>query len=440
MFGSSRNTKSPSRKRFWPFGRKKQKDNLPAETVSEEEVITETSTDAVPEAVNNNLQQTSETSETSSIDASDEMLSVPQAEINNGALLKNEQLTEENFDDTTKLSINKTIETKEEDTKKATGLFAKIRFGLRKTRNSFIKGIENLFLGKKKIDGDLLEELEMQLITADLGIEATTSIIEHLTQQLRRKELHDADAVIASLKKELLEIIKPCAVPLIIDRSKKPYVILVVGVNGVGKTTTIGKLARQFQQQNHKVMLAAGDTFRAAAIEQLQAWGERNKVPVIAQHHGADSASVIFDAYQSAKARNYDVLIVDTAGRLHNKSHLMAELKKINRVLARLDDTSPHEVMLIIDAGTGQNAISQATLFNDAVRLTGITFTKLDGTAKGGIVFALAKKLKLPVRYLGVGEQVNDLQPFSATAFIDALFADFMCREQLQEEEHKSES
>lgn len=312
----------------------------------------------------------------------------------------------------------------EEMQEKGQGFFARMRSGLTKTRQSFIGGVATLLVGKKEIDDELLEDLEMQLITADIGVKATTDIIESLTQKMRRKELSDIEALMFSLKQQLISIIEPCSQPLVIDCSQKPYVILVVGVNGVGKTTTIGKLANQLKREGNKVMLAAGDTFRAAAVEQLQEWGSRNEVPVIAQEgHSVDSASVIYDAYEAAKARQYDVLIVDTAGRLHNKDHLMSELKKVKRVLGRLDEASPHEVMLVVDAGTGQNTISQATLFNETVQLTGMTLTKLDGTAKGGIVFALAKTMQLPIRFLGVGEQIDDLRPFSAGEFVDALFA-----------------
>lgn len=415
MFKLKSNKKSSGRRRFWPFGQKKQAEDQPHESVpDEQQKIAETSTDAPSENADHSIQQAS------TEHRSDNLEQQPVTEDERSTEIFQEK--EKNSDSTITSSTDPKTEAEDEIIKKPTGLFSRMCSGLLKTRSAFTRGIEGLLFGKKKIDDELLEELETQLITADLGIEATTDIIEHLTEKLKRKELKDSNAVITALKTELLKIVEPCCEPLMIDQRKKPYVILIIGVNGVGKTTTIGKLTKQLQQQNHKVMLAAGDTFRAAAIEQLQTWGKRNEVPVIAQHHGADSASVIFDAYESAKAKNYDVLIADTAGRLHNKDHLMNELKKIKRVLGRLDDTSPHELMLIIDAGTGQNAISQATLFNEAVQLTGITFTKLDGTAKGGIVFALAKKLKLPVRYLGVGEQVDDLQPFSATTFVDALF------------------
>ena len=302
------------------------------------------------------------------------------------------------------------------------GFFGRLKQGLSRTRENLADGLSALISGRKTIDNALLEEIEMQLLTADVGIEATDQIIAALTARLKRKQLKDADALMDSLQSELRLLLQPCSAPLKIDVTQKPFVILVVGVNGVGKTTTIGKLARRFQNENHKVMLAAGDTFRAAAVEQLQAWGERNKVPVIAQASGSDSASVVFDAYQSAKARGIDVLIADTAGRLHNKTNLMQELQKIVRVLKKLDDNVPHEVMLVLDATTGQNALNQARSFNDAVKLTGLCLTKLDGTAKGGVVFAIAKALALPIRFIGIGEQADDLRPFNADDFVAALF------------------
>ncbi|MFU2089331.1 signal recognition particle-docking protein FtsY [Avibacterium avium] len=302
------------------------------------------------------------------------------------------------------------------------GFFSRLVKGLIRTKQNIGSGFFGLFSGKK-IDDDLFEELEEQLLIADIGMPTTTKIINNLTQHASRKQLKDADLLYQQLKLELAEIIKPVAQPLEIDTSKKPYVILMVGVNGVGKTTTIGKLARQFQMQGKSVMLAAGDTFRAAAVEQLQVWGERNHIPVVAQSTGADSASVIYDAMQSAAARNIDILIADTAGRLQNKNNLMDELKKIVRVMKKYDETAPHEIMLTLDAGTGQNAISQAKLFNEAVGLTGISLTKLDGTAKGGVIFAIADQFKLPIRYIGVGEKIEDLRPFQADEFIEALFS-----------------
>lgn len=303
---------------------------------------------------------------------------------------------------------------------KKEGFFARLKKGLFKTKQNIGSGFLNLFKGKK-IDDELFEELEEQLIIADVGFDTTQKLISSLTQQASRKELKDADALHEILKHEMKSILDGVDQSLDIE-SHKPFVILMVGVNGVGKTTTIGKLARQFQQQGKSVMLAAGDTFRAAAVEQLQVWGERNNIPVIAQHVNADSASVIFDAIQAAKAKKIDVLIADTAGRLQNKSHLMDELKKIVRVIKKQDETAPHEIMLTIDAGTGQNAISQTKLFNEAVGVTGMTLTKLDGTAKGGIIFSIADQFNIPIRYIGVGEKIEDLRPFVADDFINALF------------------
>ncbi|WP_436857381.1 signal recognition particle-docking protein FtsY [Citrobacter tructae] len=301
------------------------------------------------------------------------------------------------------------------------GFFARLKRSLLKTKENLGSGFISLFRGKK-IDDDLFEELEEQLLIADVGVETTRKIITNLTDGASRKQLKDAEALYGLLKDEMRDILTKVDEPLNVE-GKTPFVILMVGVNGVGKTTTIGKLARQFEQQGKSVMLAAGDTFRAAAVEQLQVWGQRNNIPVIAQHTGADSASVIFDAIQAAKARNIDVLLADTAGRLQNKSHLMEELKKIVRVMKKLDEDAPHEVMLTIDASTGQNAISQAKLFHEAVGLTGITLTKLDGTAKGGVIFSVADQFGIPIRYIGVGERIEDLRPFKADDFIEALFA-----------------
>ncbi|BBP73463.1 hypothetical protein PHLH6_54670 [Pseudomonas sp. Seg1] len=304
------------------------------------------------------------------------------------------------------------------------GFFARLKQGLSKTSASIGEGMASLFLGRKTIDDDLLDDLETRLLTADVGVEATTQIIQRLTQKVARKELADSDALYKSLQAELAAMLKPVEQPLKIVSQNKPFVILVVGVNGAGKTTTIGKLAKKLQLEGKKVMLAAGDTFRAAAVEQLQVWGERNKIPVIAQHTGADSASVIFDAVQAAKARGIDVLIADTAGRLHTKDNLMEELKKVRRVIGKLDADAPHEVLLVLDAGTGQNAINQAKQFNQTVELTGLALTKLDGTAKGGVIFALAKQFGLPIRYIGVGEGIDDLRTFEAEPFVQALFAE----------------
>jgi len=304
------------------------------------------------------------------------------------------------------------------------GFFARLKQGLSKTSASIGEGMASLFLGKKAIDDDLLDEIETRLLTADVGVEATSVIVQSLTQKVARKQLADSDALYKSLQGELADLLKPVEQPLRIHNQSKPFVILVVGVNGAGKTTTIGKLAKKLQLEGKKVMLAAGDTFRAAAVEQLQVWGERNQIPVIAQHTGADSASVIFDAVQAAKARNIDVLIADTAGRLHTKDNLMEELKKVRRVIGKLDADAPHEVLLVLDAGTGQNAINQAKHFNQSVELTGLALTKLDGTAKGGVIFALAKQFGLPIRYIGVGEGIDDLRTFEAEPFVKALFAE----------------
>ncbi|EAY5145272.1 signal recognition particle-docking protein FtsY [Salmonella enterica subsp. salamae] len=316
-------------------------------------------------------------------------------------------------------SVEAIVQEQEKPTKE--GFFARLKRSLLKTKENLGSGFISLFRGKK-IDDDLFEELEEQLLIADVGVETTRKIIANLTEGASRKQLKDAEALYGLLKDEMGEILAKVDEPLNIE-GKTPFVILMVGVNGVGKTTTIGKLARQFEQQGKSVMLAAGDTFRAAAVEQLQVWGQRNNIPVIAQHTGADSASVIFDAIQAAKARNVDVLIADTAGRLQNKSHLMEELKKIVRVMKKLDEEAPHEVMLTIDASTGQNAVSQAKLFHEAVGLTGITLTKLDGTAKGGVIFSVADQFGIPIRYIGVGERIEDLRPFKADDFIEALFA-----------------
>ncbi|WP_137223695.1 signal recognition particle-docking protein FtsY [Shewanella sp. MEBiC00475] len=302
------------------------------------------------------------------------------------------------------------------------GMFTRLKRGLMRTSENIGSGFIGLFSGKK-IDDQLFEELEEQLLIADVGVETTTKLIKSLTEHASRKQLKNAEALYDLMREEMQKMLDPVAVPLIPDNANGPFVILMVGVNGVGKTTTIGKLAKQYQSQGKSVMLAAGDTFRAAAVEQLQVWGQRNNIPVVAQHTGADSASVIFDALQAAKARKVDVLIADTAGRLQNKSHLMEELKKVVRVMKKLDPDSPHEVMLTLDASTGQNAISQAQLFQEAVGVTGITISKLDGTAKGGVIFAIADKFTIPIRHIGVGEQIDDLRTFNANDFIEALFS-----------------
>jgi len=293
---------------------------------------------------------------------------------------------------------------------------------LKKTRSGLSGLLGNLLSGQKAVTRDLLDEIETSLLMADIGIETTTAIINQLTSSLEREQLRDGEALHQALKENLYQMLQPCSQPLIIPKQDSPYVILVVGVNGAGKTTSIGKLANRLKAQGHSVMLAAGDTFRAAAVEQLQTWGERNNVHVVAQHTGADSASVIFDALESARAKGVDVLIADTAGRLHTKSNLMDELKKIKRIMGKLDQAAPHEVLLVLDAGTGQNALSQARLFNETVQLTGIALTKLDGTAKGGVIFALANQLHIPIRFIGVGEAIDDLQDFDARTFVDALF------------------
>lgn len=304
-----------------------------------------------------------------------------------------------------------------ENTQKKT-LGDRFRRALSKTGRTF----GNLFLGDREIDDALLEELETLLLQADVGIESTVEIIQDLAGRVQRRELAHSRALFAALQDAMAAKLKPCEQALPITGAHQPYVILVIGVNGVGKTTTIGKLAKRFQNQGKSVMLAAGDTFRAAAVEQLQAWGDRNSVPVVAQQSGADSASVIFDAIQSAKSRGTDILIADTAGRLHNKSNLMEELKKVKRVMAKLDDSAPHEVLLVLDAGTGQNALNQMQQFQEAVTVTGVALTKLDGTAKGGIIFSLCKRFGVPIRYVGLGEGIDDLQPFLAQEYVAALF------------------
>ncbi len=302
------------------------------------------------------------------------------------------------------------------------GFFSRLKQGLSQTRHSLTDGLANLVLGAKTIDDDLMEQIEDILITADLGMEATTRISQNLLQKISRNELKDPQALFSALHDEMQAILAPCEQPLVIPKQDSPFVILVIGINGAGKTTTIGKLAKRLQNEGKSVMLAAGDTFRAAAVEQLQIWGERNDIPVIAQHNGADSASVIYDALESARSKNIDVLIADTAGRLHTQTNLMEELKKVKRVLGKIDPAAPHEVMLVLDAGTGQNALNQAEQFHQAMQLTGITLTKLDGTAKGGVIFAIAHKLGLPIRFIGVGEGIEDLRTFAANDFVDALF------------------
>ncbi|HEB4989849.1 TPA: signal recognition particle-docking protein FtsY [Klebsiella michiganensis] len=383
-----------------------------AEAVAEqtpEEVITEPET-AVIEETAVDQPEPDETVEEAEADITDEELEAQALAAADAA----ENAVEVVPDETVVTPLEQEKPTKE-------GFFARLKRSLVKTKQNLGSGFISLFRGKK-IDDDLFEELEEQLLIADVGVETTRKIITRLTNDASRKQLRDAEALYGLLKEEMGDILAKVDEPLNVE-GKTPFVILMVGVNGVGKTTTIGKLARQFEQQGKSVMLAAGDTFRAAAVEQLQVWGQRNNIPVIAQHTGADSASVIFDAIQAAKARNIDVLIADTAGRLQNKSHLMEELKKIVRVMKKLDVDAPHEVMLTIDASTGQNAISQAKLFHEAVGLTGITLTKLDGTAKGGVIFSVADQFGIPIRYIGVGERIEDLRPFNAGDFIEALFA-----------------
>ncbi len=301
------------------------------------------------------------------------------------------------------------------------GLWASLRQQLSRTRAGLTEGLATLVLGKKQIDDELLEDIETRLLLADVGMETTQEIITDLTRRVSRKELKAPEALLEALYRHMVRLLEPVEQPLVIDTGKKPHVVLVVGINGAGKTTTIGKLAQRYAQAGHKVMLAAGDTFRAAAVEQLQTWGTRTGVPVIAQGQGADSAGVVFDALQAARARGADLLIADTAGRLHTQGGLMEEIKKVKRVLAKLDPEAPHEVLLVLDASIGQNALNQAVQFNEALGVTGLAVTKLDGTAKGGIVFAITRKLGLPIRFIGVGERAEDLRPFVARDFVDAL-------------------
>ena len=303
-----------------------------------------------------------------------------------------------------------------------TSFFSRLKAGLTKTRASFTTGIANLILGKKTLDADLIETIETQLLSADVGIEATQQLIKTLTQKLARKELADPAAALQALRDEMIAILQPCEVPLVLPKNQTPFVIVIIGINGSGKTTTIGKMAHYFKREHKKVMLAAGDTFRAAAIEQLHSWGERNQIPVIAQQPGADTAAVVYDALESAKTRKIDVLLADTAGRLHTQTHLMEELKKVKRVLGKIDPAAPHETLLILDASIGQNALNQALQFHEAIGISGIAITKLDGTAKGGILFAIAKQLKVPIRFIGIGESIDDLRPFVAGEFVAALF------------------
>ncbi len=321
------------------------------------------------------------------------------------------------------IDVEQVETTENSDSTESEGFFGKLKRGLSRTKENLGSGFVGLFKDKK-IDEELFEELETQLLVADLGMETTSKIIDSLTESANRSQLKDGEALYQLLKQQMSDILQGVSAPLNLEESEGPFVILMVGVNGVGKTTTIGKLAKQFQSQGKKVMLAAGDTFRAAAVEQLQVWGERNDIPVVAQQTGSDSASVIFDAFESAKAKKVDVLIADTAGRLQNKDHLMEELKKVVRVMKKINPSAPHEIMLTLDAGTGQNAVSQTKLFHEAVGLTGLTLTKLDGTAKGGVIFAIADKFDIPIRYIGVGEGIDDLRPFESQQFVEALFND----------------
>lgn len=391
---------------FWAslFGRNKKQDEPKIEPKIEEEKITEEKIKDVEPSIEK-------------FEANDLVEEEKIQEISTALEPVEEIIKAKNLEDDLQPVVE--IETREKPSEG--GFFSRLVKGLLKTKQNIGAGFRSFFLGKK-IDDELFEELEEQLLIADIGVPTTSKIIKNLTEHASRKELQDAELLYQQLKVEMADILESVAQPLEIDSTKKPYVILMVGVNGVGKTTTIGKLARKFQAGGKSVMLAAGDTFRAAAVEQLQVWGERNHIPVVAQSTGSDSASVIFDAMQSAAARNIDILIADTAGRLQNKNNLMDELKKIVRVMKKYDETAPHEIMLTLDAGTGQNAISQAKLFNEAVGLTGISLTKLDGTAKGGVIFAIADQFKLPIRYIGVGEKIEDLREFNAKEFIEALF------------------
>ena len=341
---------------------------------------------------------TTDTADPAAIDNSDAVAPRPSSEIPKSTAVDEERQTEKK------------------------GLLSRFANKLSRTGQSFGDGLGRILLGKKEIDDELLEDIETQLLVADVGIDTTTLIMQRLADSIERDALTDSDALLKQLKHELTAVLTANDQPFVIDCNHRPYVILVVGVNGAGKTTTIGKLAKRFQAQGMSVMLAAGDTFRAAAVEQLQVWGERNNVPVIAQHTGADSASVIFDALQSAQSRDCDILIADTAGRLHNKENLMEELRKVVRVTGKLDDNAPQEILLVLDATTGQNAIAQAENFRKAVGVTGIAVTKLDGTAKGGVLFAISEKLGLPIRFIGVGEQVDDLRPFDPAEFVQAIF------------------
>ncbi|HZJ94483.1 MAG TPA: signal recognition particle-docking protein FtsY [Thiopseudomonas sp.] len=440
-------SEKPARKGLFSwFGRKKSEaktepaspvETTPAEAVEQAELpegnaaeaekkpapVAEQSADVaepVEAVVSSTAQQTAEQTPVASAESVEPATELQQPVVTSEPTQTAEQAAMEDTDPV--LEANLAGQSKPQDNKK--GWFARLRQGLAKTSSSLGEGMASLFLGKKEIDDDLMEELETRLLTADVGMEATTAIMDNLTRRVARKELADSGALYKALQVEMVELLRPVEQPLTISSGTKPYVILVVGVNGAGKTTTIGKLASRLQKDGKKVMLAAGDTFRAAAVEQLQVWGERNKIPVIAQHTGADSASVIFDAVQAAQSRGIDVLIADTAGRLHTKDNLMEELRKVARVMGRLDEHAPHEVLLVLDAGTGQNAINQTRQFNETIPVTGLALTKLDGTAKGGVIFALAKHFQTPVRFIGVGEGIDDLRDFVADDFVEALFAE----------------
>lgn len=380
--------------------------------------------------VQDGVQQESDQSEApSQTPVAEEVKETSVEEPTDGAVDESQDVSEPTVSEQPEEAVTKALDLPEpaqpeivEQEKPTESFFTRLKRSLSRTKENIGAGFFGMFKGKK-IDDDLFEELEEQLLIADVGMNTTVKIIDSLTEKASHRDLKDGEALYGLLKEEMADILSHVEQPLEVDTSKTPYVILMVGVNGVGKTTTIGKLAKQFQSQGKKVMLAAGDTFRAAAVEQLQVWGQRNDVPVIAQHTGADSASVIYDAIEAAKARGVDVVIADTAGRLQNKSNLMEELRKIVRVMKKIDDSAPHEIMLTLDAGTGQNAISQAKLFSEVAPVTGITLTKLDGTAKGGVIFSIADQFQIPIRYIGVGEGINDLRPFEAQEFIDALFS-----------------
>ncbi|MDO7265122.1 signal recognition particle-docking protein FtsY [Haemophilus influenzae] len=405
---------------FWAslFGRNKKQDEPKIEPIIEEEKITDIEPSIEKFEANDLVEEEKIQEISTALEPIEEIIDAKNLEDD---LPITETVVESEIVEDIKNEFQPVVEIETCEKPSEGGFFSRLVKGLLKTKQNIGAGFRGFFLGKK-IDDELFEELEEQLLIADIGVPTTSKIIKNLTEHASRKELQNAELLYQQLKVEMADILEPVAQPLEIDSTKKPYVILMVGVNGVGKTTTIGKLARKFQAEGKSVMLAAGDTFRAAAVEQLQVWGERNHIPVVAQSTGSDSASVIFDAMQSAAARNIDILIADTAGRLQNKNNLMDELKKIVRVMKKYDETAPHEIMLTLDAGTGQNAISQAKLFNEAVGLTGISLTKLDGTAKGGVIFAIADQFKLPIRYIGVGEKIEDLREFNAKEFIEALF------------------